>query len=287
MNAAARLGGFAAILAVVAGVAVAVGAGLDPLREAGDGAGRGHDHGHEGGDAPAHGGHGAAPAAEGLSLRPERSELPRGRSAELAFRVVDRDGVPVTRFDARHERGMHLIVVRSDLTGFQHLHPEMGGDGLWTTPIVLPEAGVHRAYADFSTGGSPAVLTADLSVAGAVDPVPLPPPSAAAETEGYRVELSAPRMRAGDEATLAYAITRDGAPVADIRPYLGAGGHLVALREGDLAFQHVHPRTETAAGGRISFAASFPAAGRYRLFVQFLHDGAVRTAEHTVEVDPA
>ena len=58
--------------------------------------------------------------------------------------------------------------------------------------------------------------------------------------------------------------------------YLGAGGHLVALREGDMAFLHVHPT-----GDGPSFAATFPTPGRYRLVLQFRHDGRVRTVAFT------
>ncbi len=71
-----------------------------------------------------------------------------------------------------------------------------------------------------------------------------------------------------------------------IEPYLGAGGHLVALREGDLAFLHVHP-TESHADehdSSIGFAATFPTAGRYRLFLQFKVDGRVQTVAFTQEV---
>jgi oxalate decarboxylase/phosphoglucose isomerase-like protein (cupin superfamily) len=62
-------------------------------------------------------------------------------------------------------------------------------------------------------------------------------------------------------------------------PYLGAGGHLVALREGDMAFLHVHPMDDGA-----HFAATFPTAGRYRLFLQFKHEGQVQTVAFTQEV---
>jgi hypothetical protein len=71
--------------------------------------------------------------------------------------------------------------------------------------------------------------------------------------------------------------------VSDLQPYLGADGHLVALREGDLAFLHVHPE-EGSAPGEIRFAAEFPSAGRYRLFLQFRHSETVRTVAHTIEV---
>jgi hypothetical protein len=51
----------------------------------------------------------------------------------------------------------------------------------------------------------------------------------------------------------------------------------VALREGDLAFLHVHP-------GPDGFAATFPTAGRYRLFLQFKDAGRVHTVAFTREV---
>ncbi|MEJ7787259.1 MAG: hypothetical protein WKF96_20855 [Solirubrobacteraceae bacterium] len=76
-------------------------------------------------------------------------------------------------------------------------------------------------------------------------------------------------------------------------PYLGAGGHLVALREGDLAFLHVHPtepgghddRPKAAHDDAVGFAATFPTAGAYRLFLQFKHQGRVHTVAFTQEVN--
>jgi hypothetical protein len=59
----------------------------------------------------------------------------------------------------------------------------------------------------------------------------------------------------------------------------------VALREGDLAFLHVHP---TEHGDRhehaVGFGATFPSKGRYRLFLQFKHEGRVHTAAFTQAV---
>ena len=88
---------------------------------------------------------------------------------------------------------------------------------------------------------------------------PLPAPRRRASTvDGLRVALAEDA-----EKELGFTVTRDGSPVA-IQPYLGAKGHLVALREGDLAFLHVHPDAN-----RLRFEATFPTAGRYRLFLQF------------------
>lgn len=88
------------------------------------------------------------------------------------------------------------------------------------------------------------------------------------------------------------SVSRDGKPVTDLQPYLGAYGHLVALRASDLAYLHVHPmggpgEGTTAAGPDIGFHTTVPSNGDYRLFLDFKHDGVVRTAEFTVSVGPA
>ena len=77
---------------------------------------------------------------------------------------------------------------------------------------------------------------------------------------------------------------KDGRPVTDLEPYLGAYGHLVALREGDLAYLHVHPGGEPGDGRRSRARASSSAPrsrapGGYHLYLDFQHDGVVRTAQ--------
>ena len=84
----------------------------------------------------------------------------------------------------------------------------------------------------------------------------------------------------GARRSCASRVSRGGEPVRT-QEYLGAGGHLVALREGDLAYLHVHPEGR---GEAVSFMTEFPSEGRYRLYLQFKHDGRVHTAEFTQEV---
>jgi hypothetical protein len=247
---------------------------------------------HDGAGAAAHPVRGLAVAEDGLRIVVEDPELRRGRTERLRFRIVDDRGRTVRDFDVEHEKRMHLIVARRDLTGFQHLHPEQDSDGAWTIPLRLDEAGSYRLFADFSREGTARTLATDLRVDGEADLRPLPAPEATAVSDGgYDVRLSAGRARPGEEAELRFAISRDGAPV-HTEPYLGAGGHLVALREGDLAFLHVHPTEHGHGDGRsadthddsVGFAATFPTEGRYRLFLQFKHEGRVHTVAFTQEV---
>jgi hypothetical protein len=70
---------------------------------------------------------------------------------------------------------------------------------------------------------------------------------------------------------------------APLERYLGAYGHLVALREGDLGYLHVHPEAGPPTAG-VSFQVTVPGPGRYRLFLDFQVAGVVRTAEFTLAV---
>ena len=279
---------FAAVLGVTFGVAALAGGALGPLRDFDDGHGGGHGDDHSAGatgPAERHAPPGLAVADDDLRLLADTTTLARGATTEWTFQVVGPGGVAVTDFDVEHERQMHLIVVRRDLTGYQHLHPRRGVNGTWSVALELAEAGVYRAYADFASGGRAYTLATDLFVAGVFAPRPLPAPTPIDETGGYRAELSAGGLESGVSAGLSYDLSRDGRPLDDVEPYLGADGHLVVLREGDLAFLHVHPE-ESDTPGRIRFTAEPPSAGRYRLFLQFTHDGAVRTVAHTLEVSP-
>jgi hypothetical protein len=231
--------------------------------------------------------HGLAVAEAGLRVEVDRPELRRGRAERIAFRIVRANGEAVRDVDVTHEKRMHLIVVRRDLTGFQHLHPELGSDGTWTTRATLAAAGSYRLFADFSHDGEATTLATDLRVDGPADLRPLPAPAPTAQSDGgYDVRLDSAGIRAGTGSDLRFSITRDGATV-HTEPYLGAGGHLVALREGDLAFLHVHPTghgDEQGHDDAVGFEATFPTAGRYRLFLQFQHEGKVQTVAFTQDV---
>jgi Domain of unknown function (DUF4396) len=230
----------------------------------------------------------------GLKLELARTELPRGQQDELRFRIVSEDGKPVRDYEVEHTKRMHLIVVRRDMSSFQHLHPELGDDGEWSTSLRLDDAGNYRVFADFKRQGENHTLAADLAVDGPVDWQSLPAASANADAgDGYQVRLDGGESKAGREAEVGFTVTRDGEEI-HVDDYLGAKGHLVALREGDLAYLHVHPAEaghgehgaaeESGGGEAIKFATEFPSDGRYRLFLQFKHQGKVRTAAFTREV---
>ncbi|MFC4148696.1 copper resistance protein CopC [Micromonospora mangrovi] len=231
---------------------------------------------------------GTTVSAGGYTLRPERRSQPAGRTENYRFRVVGADGQPVTRFAVVHDKPLHLVVVGRDLTGYQHLHPSMAPDGTWSVPLTLARAGTYRVYADFSLLGpsgaaTPLVLGVDHHVPGAYAPAAPPAPRPQATAGPFTVTMAG-TPTAGSTVPMAFAVGRTGSsgPVA-VQRYLGAYGHLVVIREGDLGYVHVHPEPELV-NGAISFWLTAPGAGRYAAFLDFEVDGTVHTAEYTIDV---
>ncbi len=308
MNNALKLGGFLAVLAAVFALALGIGNAAGPVATVSDE----HDAGHtsagasddsEDGDelSGGHGDHasgsgestegGAQPTGlmiseHGYTLALGDPHPQAGGHTPVTFEIIDPDGAPLTDYEPTHDKDLHFIAVRRDLTGFQHVHPTMAADGTWSTQLDL-SPGSWRFFADFQPGdhGETMTLGADAAVAGPFRPTPLPEPSDTAAIDDYTVTLDG-ELVPGDASELTLTVSRGGKPVTDLQPYLAAYGHLVALRAGDLGYLHVHPDGDpgdgtTEPGPQITFYAEIPSTGDYRLFLDFKHDGVVRTAAFT------
>ncbi|MFF7114767.1 hypothetical protein ACFY91_21045 [Streptomyces albogriseolus] len=294
-----KITAFAAALAGAFGTAYGVGQTFDPVVAERPPA---HEERHPSGAGESeHGGTAAAQAPGGLQISEggytldlDTPAVTAGERAELRFTVRDADGRAVDEYRREHDKELHLIVASRDLVTYRHLHPERAPDGTWSTPVDLPRAGGYRVFADFTPdrpGAENLTLGADLAASGPYSPRELPRPSATARVDGYDVKLTG-ALTPGRAGELRLTVSRDGKPVTDLQPYLGAYGHLVALRAGDLAYLHVHPEGEpgdgtTRPGPHVSFTATAPSGGSYRLFLDFKHNGVVRTAAFTVEAGKA
>ncbi|MGI8627634.1 MAG: hypothetical protein ACR2J5_13875 [Geodermatophilaceae bacterium] len=292
MNTPTKLTGFALVLVASFLGATALGNAVGPVNPSAaeddhdmTQAGTGGD-GSAAGELPG----GLLVSQDGYTLDLDQNSLPAGETTPLAFQILGPDGAAVTDFEVTHDKELHLIAVRRDMTGFQHVHPELADDGTWHVPLALT-AGPWQVFADFAPAGhgETLILGADLAVPGGYDPQPLPEPAAAAEVDGYTVTLDG-ELKPGEESELTLSVSWDGQPVTDLEPYLAAYGHLVVLRDGDLAYLHVHPGGMpgdgiTEPGPAITFYANVPSAGDYRLFLDFQHEGVVRSAEFTARAD--
>ncbi|MFD8938806.1 hypothetical protein ACFV0R_26770 [Streptomyces sp. NPDC059578] len=252
---------------------------------------------HSGHDMTSHSGHGGARpgglsvSENGYTLEFDSTILSAGVQT-VTFRITGPDGQPVTAFTPEHGKELHLIVVRRDTTGFQHVHPVRDEKGTWSVDVTLVP-GDWRFFADIHPAGHEGTLTLgiDASVAGQYDPQPLPEDTRTAHIGEYSVTLGG-ELEPGGASDLTLTVNRNGQPVTDLQPYLSAYGHLVALRVGDLGYLHVHPEGEpgdgtTEPGPEITFMATAPSGGTYRLYLDFQHGDVVRTAEFTVRTTTA
>jgi len=274
VNTTTRLASFGVALLAVLGLGTGIGAAVGPDAPA------------DKAQAPAPIGQGVVAAARGYRFVPSTTDLDRN-GGTFRFAIEDQQGRAVARFTPIHERDLHLIVVNRELTTFPHVHPTPDVEGTWSVDLPALDPGSYRAIADFQVADGPRLaLGTDLAVAGQYQPAPLGEPKGEAMTDGYDVKLTAEGDNAG-EVTATLTVRRNGDVVTDLEPYLGARGHLVAIRSGDLAYAHVHPvEDDRSAPGVVTFDAELTSAGRYGLFFDFKHDGAVHTAAFTFDQGP-
>jgi hypothetical protein len=229
---------------------------------------------------------GLAVTSAGLTMRPENTVFEAGRRQALRFRVDAAGGAAVTTYATVHDKPLHLVIVRRDLSGFQHLHPAMAPDGTWSIDVTLAQPGSYRAVADFTAivAGQqvPVTLGVDLTVAGNYTPLLLPEPVTQSVVDGFTVRYEGRPQTTATQPLLMTVSAQDGRP-AGLEPYLGAFGHLVVLREGDVGYVHVHPEPQLV-DGAVKFWLAAPGPGRYRMFFDFQVANRVHTAAFTTVV---
>jgi hypothetical protein len=273
---AVKLAAFTCALGVMLGGGALLGAAIGPEPSESDSTAHGVD---------ADGPEGLTASRDGYTLALATDTFAAGDEIALAFQIIGPDGEPVTEFDVDHDKELHLIVVGRDLVDYVHVHPERDDDGTWRITLPPRAAGPYRVFADFTpSGASSLTLGTDLAVAGDFSPSAPPEASESVDVDGYTVSLDG-RLVAGAASTVTFSVSDGDGPVDDLEPYLGALGHLVAIRTGDLAYLHVHPAEESTepGGPDVEFTVEVPAPGTYRLFLDFSHGGEVHTAAFTAE----
>jgi len=239
-----------------------------------------HDDGHDHGAMTA--GLGTSPSADGFTLSVSVFDPAAVGSQDFSFVITDDTGATVTDFEEHHEKQMHMIVVKHDLTGYQHLHPEMDAAGVWSVPVDFAEAGFYHVVTDFVSQGKAVVLGTDVQVAsGAMEMASFSVESRTAVSGPYTAVLTGDSAH---EATsvLKVAFTKDGTPVETVNPYLGANAHMVAINPTNLGYTHMHPN-DGFPGGVMTFTVPAMDHAFYKVFLQADFDGELRLFEFVFE----
>jgi hypothetical protein len=234
----------------------------------------------------------------------------------LTYTLKDAGGTPMTanRLSIVHERLMHLIVVSQDLKSFAHIHPEDQGNGTFVVSDTLPSAGKYLLFNEFVTSAGVTQIERDVlatdGASSADDPAQLAPDlGTMQESEGLEAVLTtnSPRIRRRIPTHFMLNVMKDGQPVADLEPFLGAPCHIVIISADTKQFAHSHgdipggamagdmgnmdmskmamPTPPAHFGPRLDFTHTFMQPGAYRIWVQFGYQGKVATVGYNVMVE--
>jgi hypothetical protein len=229
-----------------------------------------------------------------VTTQPRRPKAGEPVALELRVRRRDPEGI-VTAFDIAHEKTMHVVIVRDDLSQFSHEHPEMSADGTFRLRYTFPTGGDYHVFADTAPRGAGSqVLMAKVAVQGGkterfdVRRAPAETKSLVKKVEGVEIELQSgslpARRTTGVTFTLRDAAT--GRAITDLQPYLGAMGHLILIHQDGITFVHSHPDErvpDAGHDGKVPFLVRFPKPGMYRGWSQFQRDGKILTGDFIVE----
>ncbi|HEU5357336.1 MAG TPA: hypothetical protein VFU65_22885 [Actinocrinis sp.] len=242
---------------------------------------------------PMYSGTGLSASDGGFTFTPATTSLAAAVPATLNFKILGASGAALTSFVPDQTKLMHFYLIRTDLTGYQHVHPVMASDGTWSASLATLTPGSYRAYAAFNAKNAAGttvaeVLSRTLTVPGHAATSSLPAAATSTGVDGYTLTVSGELMAAMNH-TLTITVSKNGKPVTDLQPYLETYAHLTAIHAGDLAFAHLHPQGAAAmtdAGGpTLAFQTMLPAGGDWRFFIQFQTGGLLHTAAITLHVD--
>jgi len=201
-----------------------------------------------------------------------------GESATLKFFVNEKPvGNSVTDLEIEHERFLHVMGVRDDLSEFFHIHPAGAEDGLWTVEHVFENPGAYKVWTDIRRDGETQSFGhKKISVSGGGDFIGnLPEFSENVIIENYQVDIDLhDEFRAGENTEINFILSDVFGRSLELEPYLGADMHLAIIKNDLKAFIHTHPsisnvKENDLANVQLSFTTTFPEEGVYKMFAQF------------------
>lgn len=250
--------------------------------------------------------YGAAQAVSGLphvnvALRSEPAAPVAGRPLTLTLDLSDGStGLPVDDLVPHHEALIHLAVIDAEGAFFAHSHPARVAPGRFTVALAPDRPGRYTAYVEVARQDSSVqVIARDFQVGGSA-PGTTPPAAPGLGTRaagGMQVNVTSTTtpIKAGKQTTLTFSFSAGGTAVADLQPWLGMAGHLIARSADGAIYGHIHALGPMAPGGLAStgvsygpdvrFVYTFPQPGRYQLWGQFRRADTIVTVPLVVEVE--
>ena len=227
-----------------------------------------------------------------VALEPE-SNSPIGSEAPVyRFQLLDtktKKLLAAEDLEVSHEKKLHFLAYDSALKEFQHLHPEFDGE-FWSVDLRFTKSGTYWFWAQ-------GVLSDGEEFSAPIDTVvdlpgkpgwPLPPQltdSRSGVSGVSKVTLGNTKLFANKMVMLAVKVSRTDGSKPQVTPYLGAFAHVIAVTEDADSLIHVHPMNGSKPEEGM-LHATFPRKGFYRLWIQYVDGGELRTIPLSVQVFP-
>src|SRR5205085_2008599 len=157
---------------------------------------------------------GAARTYQLAGFRPAGPAKP-GVPTTVSFRIEQPSGATLTAYrrGPGPHTGIHLIIVKDDLSTIIHQHPPVGADGTLSKTIDFPSPGRYRVVVDVYPASTPNGQTNFqlfrwVTVSGQATKQPLPAFSPTVIVDGYRIALKGkPALHAIEPAFLTVTVT--------------------------------------------------------------------------------
>jgi len=216
------------------------------------------------------------------------AQIEAGKSAKIAFtpKIKGNESAQVP-LDVDHEKKLHTIVVSSDLSFFDHIHPEYQADGSYSIDYTFPAGGEYLVFSDYKPSGAghqvektPVMVSGKPGVAKTFSKDKL------SATSGDFTLLLQPLggKFLSNQPMHIKAVVQQKGKVIDantLENYLGAKAHVVVVDLADKNYLHVHPEV---AEGAFDLHATFEKPGIYRGWIQFQSAGKIHTADFVMNV---
>jgi len=232
-----------------------------------------------------------------VEVKPMGGKAEAGKPVTMMFTIKDPTGATCTDFQTVHEKKLHLLLTSKDLSWFAHEHPDVQPDGTFVfKDLTFPAPGEYVLWHGCTpTGAGQQVVPATFTVPGAAPAAkPLRVDASQPKTiDGYTYTFDSESPLATGENEITFTVSKDGKPVTDLEPLLGAMGHLVIISSDQENFVHSHPHeahegdASRRGGPAVTFEAFFEKPGTYKGWGQFQHKGKTITAPFTFEVAKA
>lgn len=218
------------------------------------------------------------------------NEEQRTAGVETIFRFTPRANADTSKFvelQTLHDKKMHVIIVKKDLSLFYHVHPVLAKNGEYSIPFSFSYGGEYVIFVDYMPVNSDQQLERiELTVEGeSYTAKEYTNQQLSTKIDDFEIQLIPENesIETMHPTAITVRIKRKGNEINAnaLDDYLGAKAHMVVISANTKEYIHVHPYVKDKS---LMLHAEFPQPGMYRGWLQFQYKGQLRTAEFVFEV---